>query len=51
MDEGHAQILEIVAEKPGTTAEKITELAADRDITDTDTPDALSEAVSNGDLV
>ncbi|GAB7121092.1 hypothetical protein [Natrinema sp. JCM 9743] len=51
MDAEYDQVLDIVAENPGTTIEKITELADGRDVADTDIPDTLSAAVNNDDLV
>ena len=51
MAEEYDQILEIVAENPGTTLEEITDLAPDHGITDTDVPDHVSMAVSNDDLL
>ncbi|UHQ98369.1 hypothetical protein HYG81_20120 (plasmid) [Natrinema zhouii] len=51
MDEGYDQILEVVAENPGTTFEEITEMAADHSITDTNISDLISEAVNNDDLL
>lgn len=51
MDKEFDQVLDIVAENPGTTLEEITELAVDRGVADTDIADVLFEAVCNGDLV
>lgn len=51
MSEEYGQILDVVAENPGATVEEITDLTRDRDITDTDIPYLLSEAVINDDLL
>lgn len=44
-------VLEIVAENPGEPIEVITDLAADRNTTEADVMDLITEAVSNGELV
>jgi hypothetical protein len=51
MSEKYGQILDVVAENPGATAEEITNLARDFTIADTEIPDLLSKAVSNDDLL
>ena len=51
MPEHYDQILDIVAENPGSTVDDIEDLVADYSITGTDIPDLLSEAVSNDDLL
>ena len=51
MTEGYDQVLEVVAENPGATLEEITDLACDHGITSTNTPDLVSTAVSNDDLL
>ncbi|WP_120247002.1 hypothetical protein [Halopiger aswanensis] len=51
MPEHYEQILEIVAENPGSTVDDIEDLAADHSIVDTDIRGLLAEAVSNDDLL
>ncbi|RQG90853.1 hypothetical protein [Natrarchaeobius chitinivorans] len=51
MPSEYDRILDIVAENPGATVEEITDLAHDRDITDTGIPNLLSNAEGNDDLL
>ena len=51
MTEEYDQVLEVIAENPGATLEEITDLAHNRGITNTNTPDLVSMAISNDDLL
>jgi acyl carrier protein len=51
MAEEYDQILEVVAENPGTTIEEITDLARDYGITSADVSELVSMAVSNDDII
>lgn len=46
----YATLLDIVADNPATTAERLTELASEHNITETDSRELLSRAINSGDV-